>query len=170
MQFVHAFATEATLFKSWAETGNKQSGAAAREALTRIVTIYSAALQLPREYSTNTLANAAEEITSSECPDVSAAKSLPLDFYAEVDPLITYQTQEFSLGSLVDDIQDIYQDVVSGLRIYQAGSPHKAAQHWQISFQTHWGEHASSALRALHAWLTANNPEQLSASDSPPLP
>jgi hypothetical protein len=37
---------------------------------------------------------------------------------------------------------------VDGLRLFEAGHYRRAHWHWVFSFQ-HWGEHATSAIRAL---------------------
>jgi hypothetical protein len=76
--------------------------------------------------------------------------------YGEVfNPLIV-PPEEPVLGSLSDDITDIYRDVVTGLREYEAGRRTQALWEWGFGFQAHWGEHATGAIRALHCWLASN--------------
>ncbi|HEY4179503.1 MAG TPA: DUF5063 domain-containing protein [Kofleriaceae bacterium] len=60
-------------------------------------------------------------------------------------------------GSLSDDVLDIYRDLQRGLTLWD----HDAAANsdafklcaiweWRFHFETHWGDHAIDALRALH--------------------
>lgn len=53
--------------------------------------------------------------------------------------------------SLSDDLTDIYRDVRHGLSGWRGGRTDDAVWEWRFSFETHWGRHATSALRALHA-------------------
>jgi hypothetical protein len=54
-------------------------------------------------------------------------------------------------GSLADDLADIYLDLARAESLWEAGDPDAAVWDWQFHFQQHWGEHATGALRALHA-------------------
>ncbi|MCS7272220.1 MAG: DUF5063 domain-containing protein, partial [Gemmataceae bacterium] len=108
----------------------------------------------------------AERVSDAEYQAVVAAvKGLPLDPYAEVfDPLAVPAEAPVS-ASLCDDLADIYRQVVSGLRAFEAGRQAVALWEWGFGFRHHWGEHATGAIRALHAWLAANAFNQL-ASDA----
>ena len=66
------------------------------------------------------------------------------------------------VGSLADDIADIYRDVVSGLRAFQSGLRAEAIWEWGFNFRDHWGRHATEAIKALHAWLAENAADRLS--------
>ena len=57
------------------------------------------------------------------------------------------------VGDLADDIADIFSDVLTGLKCFDDGRMADAAWEWAFSFQTHWGRHASGAIRTLHAYL-----------------
>ena len=54
-------------------------------------------------------------------------------------------------GCLDDDILDIYRDIKSGLILYEQGKHTEAIWEWKVGFEIHWGEHATSAIRALHS-------------------
>ena len=54
-------------------------------------------------------------------------------------------------GSLADDISDTYRDVSAGLHKWDRGETGPALWEWRFSFETHWGEHVSGGLRAMHA-------------------
>lgn len=72
-------------------------------------------------------------------------------YYREVfDPFAEPSNDEV-IGDLLDDLQDIHGDLSIGLAHWQAGRSGDALRHWRVHFQCHWGEHATSALRALFA-------------------
>lgn len=59
--------------------------------------------------------------------------------------------EEVSLGSLADDLADIWRDLRAGLDALEGGSQWQdVAWEWRFGLQTHWGRHAVEALRALH--------------------
>jgi hypothetical protein len=71
--------------------------------------------------------------------------------YREVfDPYSEKEEGEV-VGDLIDDFQDIHRDLSSGLTLWREGKTADAAWEWRFSFETHWGEHATSAIRALYA-------------------
>ena len=84
--------------------------------------------------------------------------------YGEVFDPLTIPSEEPVIGSIADDIIDIYRDVVTGLRAYRLGDLANARWEWAFNFAHHWGEHATGAIRALHAWLAANAPDDLAES------
>ena len=51
------------------------------------------------------------------------------------------------VGGLADDIADIYTDLSEDLSLHRSG--HVAEAEWLFlnSFRSHWGRHASSAIR-----------------------
>lgn len=99
---------------------------------------------------------------------VVAACGLPLDFYHEVFDPLPFPPEDPVVGSLSDDLADIYRDVVTGLRAYEAGRRAQAVWEWGFNLRAHWGEHATSAIRALHCWLAEHAPDRLAAA--PPGP
>jgi len=54
-------------------------------------------------------------------------------------------------GCLDDDIIDIYSDVKKGLILHEQGHRIRAIWEWKFGLEVHWGEHATSAIRALHS-------------------
>ena len=156
------------LFERWARLGGQRGEIAAREALVRITRLYLAALDLPPPWTEGLDPRPAQRVSDDEWKEVfAAAGCLPLDYYGELfDPLVT-PPEEPVIGSLADDIADIYRDVVTGLREHQAGRPLRAIWEWGNNFQQHWGDHATGAIRALHAWLAANAPARLAADLRP---
>jgi hypothetical protein len=170
MTSVERFVEQAVLFEHWLSHGQDRGGMAARNALVRLATLYRAALDLPRECSDE--AAGEPEATPVDHDGwqraYDAAGRIPLDYYAEVFNPTAIDDREPVMGSLADDLADIYRDVVSGLRTYESGRQSSAVWQWTFAFHTHWGAHAVGAMRALHWWLAGNAPERLSEmSDGP---
>jgi hypothetical protein len=167
MDTVAKFAAEASLFREWAARGTDTGADAARNALVHITRLYLAALDLPPA-SSNELENDrdvdAKRVSPQERLAVrDAAGRIPLGYYSEVfNPLDPLPTEDPVVGAIYDDIEDIYSDVVYGLRSYEAGHQALAVWEWVFHFQIHWGKHATGAIRALHCWLAENAPEHLS--------
>jgi hypothetical protein len=55
------------------------------------------------------------------------------------------------LGSLADDVGDIYLDLADGLELWAAGNLAAAVWEWRFGLESHWGQHLTGALRAIHA-------------------
>jgi hypothetical protein len=63
-------------------------------------------------------------------------------------------TQEVVTLPLGDDLADIWGDLKEGLLALESGvPPDDVIWEWRFGFYTHWGRHATEALRALHARL-----------------
>ena len=55
---------------------------------------------------------------------------------------------------LWDDLADVWRDLKAGLLALDDGAPvDDVVWEWRWGFYMHWGEHATEALRALHAHL-----------------
>lgn len=141
---VAAFVVEARQFCAFVGEANRypltQRLAAAR---LRLLRLYSAAVALPYveppegvEYGHDLLP-----------PPFSGFESL--DIYWEVfDP---YEQERPVAGSLSDDVICVSRDIMRGLVLWGRAVPKSAAiWEWRFSFDTHWGDHAIDALRALH--------------------
>ena len=77
------------------------------------------------------------------------------NFYREVyDPYESHSAKEV-MGSLSDDLSDIYRDLHSGLCKWRRGESGEALWEWRFNLEIHWGRHVVNALRAINA-LTAN--------------
>jgi hypothetical protein len=157
-----AFAEEAGRFERWARSGIGDGAPAVREALIRITQLYLAGLSLPPPWSDHLGTAVVDLVQDDEWKAVlQAAARLPLDAYGGVfDPLVI-PPEEPVVGSIADDIADIYRDVVTGLRLDQSGERPEAIWQWSFNFRHHWGEHATGAIRALHCWLAQAAPDHL---------
>jgi hypothetical protein len=138
---VAAFVDAAEAFRDIVE---QQRAFGTEQALVRltqsIAELYAASLALPSVSPTDT--QPPPEVTLPEGIVVG-----PADHYWEVfDP---YEQSEPVLGSLTDDVQDIYRDVVAGLVLFRRGEVENAVWTWVFHRQNHWGDHAVDALRAL---------------------
>ena len=78
-------------------------------------------------------------------------------FYREVFDPYSQPTEVECTGDILDDLGDIYRDLVAGLSQWRDGNSGEALWAWRFTFESHWGEHATSALRALfafvHGWM-----------------
>jgi uncharacterized protein DUF5063 len=74
----------------------------------------------------------------------------PIDEYAEVFDPYGEQTEVVACR-LSDDLSDVAADLLHGLQHHHAGRPIEALWWWQFSYLNHWGNHASTALRALQS-------------------
>jgi hypothetical protein len=79
-----------------------------------------------------------------------------LDYYQEIfDPYEKIDLKPV-FGSLSDDIADIYREIKPGTINWEKKSKtqkERIAGNWHFFFEIHWGEHATSALRALYFLL-----------------
>jgi hypothetical protein len=145
------FAEEARRFTNWLTQG-KASAVTAREAMSYLLQLYLAGLELEEPSG---------DYPAADVPDIglyahgiSAASRrigvLRSRYYSEVFDPFESPAREAVLGDLVEDFSDIYVDVARGLDLYDRGLTTAAQWHWAFHLRTHWGEHATSAIRALH--------------------
>lgn len=104
--------------------------------------LYGAALQLPES----------ERETEGDIPATATPESWPgfekHELYWEVcNP---YDDEPRVAGELTDDVVDVYRDIRRGLTFWENGDLADAVWEWRLSFESHWGDHAIDALRALH--------------------
>jgi len=159
---VQAFAAEARRYCTWA-VSIEQGDQGAANALRRIVALYEAALRLPEPSVKGTQDDRPAFVSREEREAVRVACArLPLQYYSELfDPLPVPADEEPVVGDIADDIADIFSDVLGGLRCFDRERVPDAVWEWAFGFQIHWGKHASSAIRALHAYLAENCRERL---------
>ena len=165
MDSIEAFAAQAELFERWLVGATDTHGDAVREALVRLLGLYGAGLQLPGEWTDELeTAGDVERLTDDDWRRaLEASRRLPFDLYSDIyNPTIVPSEQQV-VGSISDDLTDIYRDVVAGLRAYKKGERAAAAWEWSFGLHSHWGTHATSAIRALHWWLAENAIDKMSA-------
>lgn len=111
-------------------------------ARTTLLALYAAAVGLPRR----------EGPTRATQPPAFPTDAWPgfeqFDIYRELfDPYVDTPPVAVSLS---DDLRDVYLAVRRGLWQWDQGSNDEAIWSWRFSFDSHWGDHAIDALRALH--------------------
>ena len=80
------------------------------------------------------------------------AGALSFNYYSSSFDPSEVPPKEGEIGGLADDVADIYRDLSAGLSLVDVG--HLADAQWELrfSFVTHWGRHASGAVRTHHCW------------------
>ena len=140
------FATQARRFCDFIEeAAGMYLPARLRAARQRLSALYDAGLGLPRAPPTTAEGSPRSALGSDGWPGFGEH-----DLYWEVfDP---YVDEDPTAGDLSDDFLDLLHDLQAGLAAWDANParPADAIFEWRTSFETHWGNHAASALRALH--------------------
>jgi len=160
---------EGEAFACWAREGTDRGSDAARNGLVLLTRLYAAGLALPMRTEGGLAPTIEAAVDPGELEHVyKHAARLPLDLYSEVlDPRVV-PSDAPGVGSLADDIRDVYQDVMVGVLCHRAGQPEEAMVHWSVSMWTHWGAHSTSAIHVLHCWLAQNDPDRLSGDNLGP--
>lgn len=109
----------------------------------RLLDLYSAAVLLPNVEP----ASDGKEPPSPTPPEGWQSFEAFETYWEVFDP---YEMEEPVAGSLSDNLLDVFRDVRRGLRQWEHGEEAAAIWGWRFSFETHWGDHAVDALRALH--------------------
>lgn len=144
---VRQFADAAEEFCSWAEANPEDQRNQVLTALQHLSNLYRLALALPELFGEQD----SRDISHEEWQQVFVRfGSLPFNYYSQSVPQEV--AGESSLADLADDLADIWRDLKSGLLLFQSGYAEAACWKWRGSFWSHWGEHASGALYALHSW------------------
>lgn len=71
-------------------------------------------------------------------------------YYRKVFDAAPDGTEEPILGSVVDDLAGVYDDLSDGLALYDNGYPLKAHQYWDVMCRLHGKLHATDALEAIY--------------------
>jgi len=129
----------ATEFCSWLKELNQINEDNAPVLLVKIMALYNASAELSYP----------EAITDSVVPYKRERLMLSCnkDLYWEVyDPFIL---EEAVCGNVIDDLSDIYNDILQGIYLYECGLTEEAAWFWKWNFENHWKYHATDVMRAL---------------------
>jgi hypothetical protein len=161
VEAVGRFADVAREFRTWVLTGTDCGPDAARHVLGLVGRLYLSALVMPPLWC--------EDRKQVEPPPPpgwhevypALVARLPFQYYGEVFNPLPIPPEGSIVGDLADDLADIFADMDRGLRCLEAGHPAEAVWEWGFGLVHHWGEHATSAIRALHCWLASEHPEQL---------
>ncbi|MCP5503396.1 MAG: DUF5063 domain-containing protein [Leptospiraceae bacterium] len=88
----------------------------------------------------------------SELKEIFSTKN----FYKEIYNPYDFNDIEPVIGSLADDLTDIYKELKPGLikwKKVNKKKKRKILSTWKFTFKIHWGEHATGAVRALYYQL-----------------
>lgn len=117
-----------------------------RVALQRIVKLIALGEVLPAGHVTDDCPTECDAPLPSHWPGFDEYDL----YWVILDP---YQEGAPAVGSLSDDVLDIYLDLTRGLVHYEAGNIETALWEWSFHYRAHWGRHATNALSALRAGL-----------------
>ena len=160
---LQAFAEEARRFCRWA-SGEDGAPISAASALRMVSSLYVEALNLPAPFTKGMSPELVEvdAPVSEEARVAARAADVAPPFYWEIFDPLRDPPDEPVVGSIADDIRDIYRDVARGLVLFDTGEHAEALWEWGFNFRIHWGAHATGAMRALHAYLAREEPDALS--------
>ena len=120
------------------------------ELMSLLLRLYEKALHLPDTDPEDSDIGASEEMT------VLPLKMQIRDFYWDVfDPFDDADEDKLVGGMIFDDLNDIYRDLMEGVRAYELGAINEAVWVWKWGVDNHWGTHAVSLIKALHWYRTA---------------
>jgi hypothetical protein len=152
---IEQFIVVARRFCEWAESENSGDLQSAKQALELITELYLFGIRLVDEVQEANQATPFVESTEKMGSIIYAhASNLPLKYYSEVFNPLLIPAEEPVTGDLADDIADIHEDIRRGLDLLDAGYTEHAVWEWIFHMQHHWGEHATSAIRVLHWYLS----------------
>ena len=149
------FIVVARRFCEWATSDYPANLQSAKQALELITELYLCGIRLANEVpEVGETTPSVESGESMRSTVFTRAGNLPLNYYSEVFNPIPVPAEEPVVGDLADDIADIYGDIERGLKLLDVGYKEHAVWEWVFRMQAHWGEHATSAIRVLHWFLS----------------
>ena len=134
-----SYYTTATAFCSWLKQLDYINEENAECLIVKIMELYAASSSLTYP----------EIFTDTKTPSTKEALTLSCatNLYWEIfDPFIL---DEPVCGNLLDDLFDIYNDLLQGIYLYEQGKSDEAIWCWKWNFDNHWKYHATDAIRAL---------------------
>lgn len=147
---VERFAETARTFCAWATSGQSTESNAVVAAAQAVSNLLAAGFALGPEAGEPAKGEVAPEQLSRVA---ETAAALPFQYYSEVFNNLIVPLEEPVVGDIVDDSLDIYRDISIGLALFDQGKKIEAADHWRFWFLHHWGEHATSVIRALWSYV-----------------
>ena len=110
--------------------------------ITTIMKLYIAAINLP-----NIEPEDIESHDTNKKPTIKIHNDIQTYYFEIFNPLID---EEAVCSDLKDDLCGIYDDLQCGIEEYESGKIGNAVCEWRVGLQSHWGQHAVDAIRALH--------------------
>ncbi len=126
----------------------------ARECLILLLRLYDGAMRLPDTVARQEDAPQISHETWKSMFDSISAGMPGRDCYWTVFEPLEPNPPSPVVGSLADDLADIWRNLKSGLLLIDHRGPNcrsSAVWEWRFSFESHWGRHAVEAITVLHA-------------------
>lgn len=154
---VEHFARAAEAFRNYCRGHSVVSGSSEiRELIALLAELIRRAVLLPN-VELPSGSEASTEVVEPITISVAGA-GIYWEIFDALEGVDVAEVPQAVLGDLADDLTGIYRDVTEGLLYWQAGTERgrrEAAWSWKLTFESHWGEHATGALRALY-WCLRN--------------
>ena len=152
------FVAVAREFVEWATSPATQSRDEAERALVLLTRLYSAGLSMSEAPIADDEGDGEAEGVSDEMwrRVYERAGCLPFNDYSSVLDPHEVPAKGTGTEDLADDIADVYRDLKDGLNLLDSGCRKDAWLHFRMFFWIHWGQHAVSAMGALHVWCARN--------------
>lgn len=142
-----------SLLESNDETGRASGTQFLQACHDLLAELYAAAQRLPDVRPTS--ADASDPVASVG-PDLERrlAERLPTNLYWSVLDTDMSRVPKIGVGSLVDDLMDVYADLRPTISDSQLGPvSDDTVWTWRFGWKTHWGEHALDAIRVIKLLL-----------------
>ena len=151
---VELFSTCIDRYESWVRSNRKSNFRSALECTSILSELNFRALELPGPDPKSLKEIDKPKLEPSDIDSArQAALQLPLRHYQKIfNPADTSDTEPVT-GDLVDDIVDIYSEIIPPNKLFKHGFIDDALWHWNFGFRNHWGWHVSSAINTLNAYL-----------------
>jgi len=126
----------------------------AHECLILLLHLYESAMRLPDTDAPEEEVRGISHESWRAMFESIAARLPGRDFYWIVFEPLKLEPPNPVVGSLADDVADIWRDLKPGLLLIDTGEPNcrnTAVWEWRFAFKNHWGRHAVDAITVLHA-------------------
>ena len=118
-----------------------------------LMKLYVAALHLP-DADPDTAEPSADD---PEPLSIDLGDDVPQYYWEVPDPFVL---EEPVCGDLAEDLAEIGKDLGRGMAEYEEDRIGDALFEWKFLFDSHWGQHAADALRALHSARCVDHTEE----------
>ncbi len=142
MESIYAFYQIAETFINYVND-NELSEGNSKDLIALLMKLYLAALELP-EMDIDTIE---DDISEEEVITARFRDRMPLTYQGFYYP---FRDNEPVCGSLLEDLNEILGDLQEGIAAYKNRHYGNAVHLWSLFFNSHWGQHAIDAIKALH--------------------
>jgi Domain of unknown function (DUF5063) len=149
VNFSDSFPVLAEKYCSWSMAVDRDALYDYRTAIRLLPALYIAAIDLPEYPQSDT--GDVPSCSDDEWKSVyNRFRTMPVGLYPVILDYSADSNHPVGYGDLLDDLADIYRDLVGPLRVYEAGHSDTALWYWRWGFRHHWGDHIVSAIHVLH--------------------